>query len=77
MPDSDRGLSDAEESDSSTTDADSRFQPDGIKDVAAFSLDDRENEHLDDEESDGDLPVELEEEASYDVDGWYAMEILK
>ena len=53
---------------SPTADANSRFQLDGIEDVATFSLDDRENEHLDDEESDGDLPVESEEEASYDED---------
>ena len=68
-PDSNRGFSDAEEPDGPTADADSRFQPNGIEDVAAFSLDDRENEHLDNEESDGDLLVKLEEEASYDEVG--------
>ena len=69
VSDSDRGFTDAQEPDDPSADADSGFQPDGIKDVAAFCLNDRENEYLNDGESDGDLPVELEEEASYDEDG--------
>ena len=66
--DSDGGFADAEEPDGPTADADSGFQPDGIEDVATFCLDDRESEYLGDEESDGDLPVESEEEASYGED---------
>ena len=66
--DSDGGFADAQEPDDPSADADSGFQPDGVEDVATFCLDDRENEYLDDGKSDGDLPVESEEEASYDED---------
>ena len=62
------GFTDAQEPDDPSADADSGFQPDGVEDVAAFCLNDRENEYLDNGESDGDLPVESEEEASYDED---------
>lgn len=68
--DSDRAFADAdaEEPDDPTAEVDPGFQPDGVEDVAAFCLDDRENEYLDDEESDGDFPLQSEEEASYDDD---------
>jgi hypothetical protein len=65
-PDSDAGFSDAEEPGDPTADAHSGFQPDGVEDAAPFCLDDRENEYLDDEESDGVLPAESEEEISCD-----------
>lgn len=63
---SDSGGADAEEPDDPTAEADLGSQPDGAEDVATFCLDNRENEYLDDEESDGDLPVESEEEVSSD-----------
>jgi hypothetical protein len=66
--DSDGAFADAEEPDDPTAEADSGSQPDGVEDVATFCLGDRENEYLDDEEFDEDLPVESEEEASCDED---------
>ena len=59
---------DAEEPDDPTAEVDPGFQPDGVEDVATFCLNDRENEYLDDEESDGDLPLQSEGEASCDED---------
>ena len=66
--DSDASFSDAEKPDDPTADAHSGFQPDGVEDAAAFCLDDRENEYLDNEESDRVLPAESEEETSYNED---------
>jgi len=75
--DSDASFSDAEEPDDPTADAHSGFQPNGVKDAAVFCLDDRKNEYLNNEESDGVLPAELEEETSYDEGDWYARECIK
>ena len=70
MSDSDRAFADAdaEESDDPTAEVDPGFQPDGVEDVAAYCLDDGENEYLDDKESDEDLPLQSEGEASCNED---------